>query len=344
MTAPITDLRSDTVTRPTPAMREAMLRADVGDDVFGEDPTVNALEEHLSALFGHEAGLFCPSGTMTNQIAINVHTRPGDEVICEEGAHVYRYEGGGMMATSGCSVKHVPADRGRFTAEAVVAAVNDRSAAYLANSRLVVVENTANRGGGAIWDLEGVGRIRAACDVHDLRLHLDGARLFNAMAVDGTAPATWGGLFHSISICLSKGLGAPAGSVLIGPGPFIHQARRVRKRLGGGMRQAGMLAAAGLYALDHHVARLAEDHQRAQRIAMALSAHRHVEEVMPVVTNIVIYTLRAGHSATEHVAALAAGGIRCMAIGPQQVRMVTHLDVDDPGVDRVLERLRSTAG
>ncbi len=343
MTAPLIDLRSDTVTRPTPAMREAMLRAELGDDVFGEDPTVNALEERMAALFGHEAAVFCPSGTMTNQIAIHVHTRPGDEVICEEGAHVYRYEGGGMMATSGCSVKHVPADRGRFTAEAVLAAVNDRNAAYLANSRLVVVENTVNRGGGAIWDLAEVERIRAACDSQDLRLHLDGARLFNAMAVDGTGPALWGALFHSISICLSKGLGAPAGSVLIGPGPTIHQARRVRKRLGGGMRQAGLLAAAGLHALDHHVARLTDDHLRAKRIGAALGGHAWVEEVMPVVTNIVIYSLRTGHSATDHVADLAAGGIRCMAIGPRQVRMVTHLDVDDAAVDRVLERLRSLA-
>ncbi|MBL8009754.1 MAG: PLP-dependent transferase [Flavobacteriales bacterium] len=344
MTAPIIDLRSDTVTRPTPAMREAMFRAELGDDVFGEDPTVNALEERMAALFGHEAAVFCPSGTMTNQVAIHVHTRPGDEVICEEGAHVYRYEGGGMMATSGCSVKHVPADRGRFTAEAVVAAVNDRNAAYLANSRLVVVENTVNRGGGAIWPLADVGRVRAACDAQDLRLHLDGARLFNAMAVDGTAPAQWGALFHSISICLSKGLGAPAGSVLIGPGPFIHQARRVRKRLGGGMRQAGLLAAAGLHALDHHVARLPDDHRRARRIGEAVRAHPAVEEVMPVETNIVIYTLRTGHSAIDHVADIAAGGIRCMAIGPRQVRMVTHLDVDDAATDRVLERLRSMAG
>ncbi|HQW85899.1 MAG TPA: GntG family PLP-dependent aldolase [Flavobacteriales bacterium] len=343
MTAPLIDLRSDTVTRPTPAMREAMLRAEVGDDVFGEDPMVNALEERMAALFGHEAAVFCPSGTMTNQIAIHVHTRPGDEVICEEGAHVYRYEGGGMMATSGCSVKHVAADRGRYTAEAVAAAVNDRNAAYLANSRLVVVENTTNRGGGAIWDLAEVGRIRAVCDAQDLRLHLDGARLFNAMAVDGTTPAQWGGLFHSISICLSKGLGAPAGSVLIGPSPLIHQARRVRKRLGGGMRQAGFLAAAGLYALEHHVARLPEDHRRARRIGTALSGHAHVEEVMPVVTNIVIYSLRTGHSAIDHVAALASAGVRCMAIGPRQVRMVTHLDVDDAAVDRVLERLRSMA-
>ena len=201
-----------------------------------------------------------------------------------------------------------------------------------------------NRGGGAVWDIREARRIRTACDRLGLQLHMDGARLFNAMAVDGTAPTDWGAFLHSISICLSKGLGAPVGSVLIGPKEFIHQARRVRKRFGGGMRQAGMLAAAGLHALDHHVARLPDDHRRARRIGEAVRAHPAVEEVMPVETNIVIYTLRTGHSAIDHVADIAAGGIRCMAIGPRQVRMVTHLDVDDAATDRVLERLRSMAG
>lgn len=334
------DLRSDTVTRPTPAMREAMAAAALGDDVFGEDPTVNALEARLAAMFGHEAGLFCPSGTMTNQIAIHVHTRPGDEVICEEGAHVYRYEGGGMMATSGCSVKFVPADLGRFKAAAVANAVNDRAQAYLAHSRLVVVENTVNRGGGTVWDRAEVQRIRRTCDEHGLALHLDGARIFNAMAVDGTRPEEWGTLFHSVSVCLSKGLGAPVGSVLIGPAAFIHHARRVRKRLGGGMRQAGMLAAAGLYALDHHVARLSDDHDRARRLADALQHHPAVEQVLPATTNIIIYTLRGGLSAAAHVEALGRSGVKCFAIGPQQVRMVTHLDVDDEGLERALNALR----
>ncbi|MFZ1691614.1 MAG: GntG family PLP-dependent aldolase [Flavobacteriales bacterium] len=337
----IVDLRSDTVTQPTPAMREAMLRAQLGDDVFGEDPTVNALEERMAAQFGHEAALFCPSGTMTNQIAINVHTRPGDEVICEEGAHVYRYEGGGMMANSGCSVKHVPADRGRFTAADVVAAVNDRSAAYLANSRLVVIENTVNRGGGAIWDIDEAKRIRAACDAHGLALHLDGARLFNAMAVDGTKPAQWGATFHSISICLSKGLGAPVGSVLTGSRELIHHARRVRKRFGGGMRQAGLLAAAGLHALEHHVQRLALDHDHAKRIGHAVGAMAWCERVMPVDTNIVIYDLKDGRSAKEHAAQLEEKGIRCFAIGPQQIRMVTHLDITADDVDRTIAALNT---
>jgi threonine aldolase len=336
---PIVDLRSDTVTRPTPAMLEAMLRAPLGDDVFGEDPTVNALEERMAAHFGHEAALFCPSGTMTNQIAINVHTRPGDEVLCEEGAHVYRYEGGGMMANSGCSVKHLPADRGRFTAEAVAAAVNDRSAAYLAHTKLVVIENTVNRGGGAIWDLEEAERIRAACDSHGLMLHLDGARLFNAMAVDGSAPKDWGALFHSVSICLSKGLGAPVGSVLVGSSAFIHQARRVRKRLGGGMRQAGIIAAAGMHALDHHVARLRDDHARAQRIGEAVAQRPWCVRLMPVDTNIIIYDI--DHDSKQHVSALEAQGIRCFAIGPNQVRMVTHLDVSDADAQRTIDALNA---
>lgn len=316
-----------------------MLRAPLGDDVFGEDPTVNLLEERMASMFGHEAALFCPSGTMTNQIAINVHTRPGDEVLCEEGAHVYRYEGGGMMANSGCSVKHLPADRGRFTTEAVVAAVNDRGAAYLANSRLVVVENTVNRGGGAIWDIGEVARIRTACDAHGLLLHLDGARIFNAMAVDGITPTEWGKHFHSISVCLSKGLGAPVGSVLIGSSAFIHQARRVRKRFGGGMRQAGVLAAAGLFALEHNLTRLREDHARARRMGEALVGKAWCARVMPVDTNIVIYDLM--HDAKSHVDQLAALGVRCFAIGPRQVRIVTHLDVDDAATEQVINAFES---
>lgn len=335
------DLRSDTVTKPTPAMREAMLRAEVGDDVFGEDPTVNALEERMAALFGHEAALFCSSGTQTNQIAINVHTRPGDEVLCEEGAHVYRYEGGGLMANSGCSVKFLSADRGRFTADAVETAINDRNAAYLANSRLVVIENTVNRGGGAVWDIHEVERIREVCDKQNLALHLDGARIFNAMTVDGTSPQQWGTLFHSISICLSKGLGAPVGSVLTGNKAFIHEARRVRKRFGGGMRQAGMLAAAGLYALEHNVARLKDDHDRAREIGQLLATMPWCAVVMPVITNIVIYDLVAGLDAKTHVEQLKQHGVICFAIGVTQVRMVTHLDVHDDAIDRTIIALKS---
>lgn len=335
------DLRSDTVTMPTPAMRETMARAEVGDDVFGEDPTVNALEERMAELFGQEAGLYCPSGTMANQIAINVHTRPGDEVICEEGAHIYRFEGGGVMATSGCSVKFVPADRGRFTAEAVADAVNDREATYLARTRLVNIENTNNRGGGSVWDLGEAKRIRAVCDAHELKLHLDGARIFNAMAVDGHTPREWGAPFHSVSICLSKGLGAPVGSMLVGSATFIHQARRVRKRIGGGMRQAGILAAAGLHALDHHVERLAQDHDRAKRIEAALEGLSFVERVLPVQTNIVVTVLKPSTPARELLARMRAKGVLASQFGTFMVRMVTHLDVDDDAVDQVITVMRS---
>lgn len=335
------DLRSDTVTMPTPAMRETMATAVVGDDVFGEDPTVNALEERMAKLFGHEAGLFCPSGTMTNQIAINVHTRPGDEVICEEGAHIYRYEGGGVMATSGCSVKFVPADRGRFTAEAVADAVNDRDAAYLARTRMVNIENTNNRGGGSVWDLGEAKRIRSVCDRHELMLHLDGARIFNAMAVDGRSPEEWGAPFDSISICLSKGLGAPVGSVLVGGKDFILQARRVRKRIGGGMRQVGILAAAGLHAMDHHVERLTEDHARAKRLEASLAGLSFVEHVLPVQTNIVVTVLKPTMPATQLIVKLKQNGVLASQFGTFMVRMVTHRDVDDDAVDQTIAVMRS---
>lgn len=333
------DLRSDTVTRPTPGMREAMLRAEVGDDVFGEDPTVNALEERMAALFGHEAALFCSSGTQTNQIAINVHTRPGDEVLCEEGAHIYRYEGGGMMANSGCSVKFLPCDRGRFTAPEVEAAINDANNVHLARTRLVNIENTANRGGGAVWDLNEVKCIRMVCEEHGLMLHMDGARIFNAMQVDGTVPAAWGAAFHSISICLSKGLGAPVGSVLTGSGSFIAEARRVRKRFGGGMRQAGILAAAGLYALDNHVERLTDDHARAKRLEEVIKGRSWVENVVPVDTNIVVFTLKAGVPVDRFLARLKDEGILAVQFGPGMVRMVTHMDVDDDAIALVIDSL-----
>lgn len=330
------DLRSDTVTKPTPAMREAMAMAEVGDDVFGEDPTVNVLEKRLAALFGKEAGLFCASGTMTNQVAINAHTRPGDEVICDEGAHIYRYEGGGTMATSGCSIKLLQGDRGRFTAEQVAKAVNDPDNPHFPNTRLVVVENTANRGGGSVWDLGEAERIRAVCTEYGLGLHMDGARIFNAMAADGNTPAAWGAPFDSVSICLSKGLGAPVGSVLVGSYGFISRARRVRKRIGGGMRQAGMLAAAGLFALDHHVERLHDDHARAVRIGEACAALPFVKRVMPVETNIVVVELKPGNPAKELLGKLRDRDILASEFGPAMVRMVTHLDLDDRAVEQVI--------
>ncbi len=335
------DLRSDTVTRPTPGMREAMLRAEVGDDVFGEDPTVRQLEERMAALFGHEAGLLCPSGTMTNQIAINVHTRPGDEVICDEGAHIYRYEGGGVMATSGCSVKLLMGDRGRFTPDQLKEAINDPANPHLARTRLVNVENTANRGGGSLWDIDVVRRIRTVCDTNGLALHMDGARIFNALAADGRTPAEWGTLFASVSICLSKGLGAPVGSVLVGSRPFIDEARRVRKRLGGGMRQAGIIAAAGIHALDNHVDRLSEDHAHATLLGRVLGTHPMVAAVMPVETNIVVFRLHDPEQVTSFLARLRERGLLAVAFGPGMVRMVTHLDINPDAATeavRVIER------
>lgn len=336
MSSGIVDLRSDTVTRPGPAMREAMARAEVGDDVFGEDPTVIGLEERLAELFGKEAGMFCPSGTMANQIAVNIHTRPGDEVICDEGAHIYRYEGGGTMATSGCSVKLLESDRGRFTAEQVEAAINAREAQWLANTSLVNVENTCNRGGGAVWDLAEVRRIRDVCQQHGLAYHMDGARVFNAIVATGTKAKDWGACFDTASICLSKGLGAPVGSVLVGSAPSIGRARRVRKRLGGGMRQAGILAAACHHALDHHVERLKDDHSRARRIGDAIVELPGVIDMMPVQTNILIFSLADHVPASTLCQKLKEQGVLAMAIAPHQVRMVTHLDVDDAMTEHVI--------
>lgn len=340
----LVDLRSDTVTKPTPGMRAAMAAADVGDDVFGEDPTVKTLEERLAGLFGKEAGLFCSSGTMTNQIAVNVHTRPGDEVLCDEGAHIYRYEGGGVMVNSGCSVKLLPSDRGLFTAATVRNAFSDPSDPHLARTRLVNIENTSNRGGGALWDLVEVERIRQACDDLGLALHMDGARIFNAIIATGSSAHAWGAPFDSVSICLSKGLGAPVGSVLVGSKAFIQEARRVRKRLGGGMRQAGIIAAAGLYALDHHVQRLASDHANAVELGHALAGHSYVKAVIPVESNIVVGTLRDASQLDALLEHLRRQGIRALAFGPGMIRMVTHFDVDHAGVDHTVQALASFAG
>lgn len=337
------DLRSDTVTRPSAAMRAALANAPVGDDVFGEDPTVNSLEERLAARFGQEAGLFCPSGTMTNQIALNVLTRPGDEVICDEGAHIYRYEGGGLMANSGCSVKLIHGDHGRFRAAHVENSLNDPSAAWLARSSVVALENSCNRGGGAVWDLAEVLRIKAVCKANDLRFHMDGARIFNALAVTGESPEAWGKHFDTFSICLSKGLGAPVGSVLVGNNEVIRQARRVRKRLGGGMRQAGLLAAACHYALDHNVERLQEDHLRAEQLGAALVQLPWVASAMPVVTNIVIVTLTKGKSAAPYLAKLREQGLLAAEFGHNMLRFVTHLDVDDEALHKAIHILQTTS-
>ena len=322
------ELRSDTFTLPTPGMREAMFQAPLGDDVFGEDPTVNALEQKVAKMFGKEAALFCVSGTQSNQIAISVHVSKGQEVICDELSHIYLYEGGGIMANSGASVKLLKGDLGRLTRDQIEASISPDDI-HACESRLVSLENTVNKGGGSVYSSESLQEISDFCRQAQIPLHLDGARLFNAMAVTGQTPQQFGAWFDSISICLSKGLGAPIGSVLIGSAEFIRKARRVRKRLGGGWRQAGLLAAAGIYALDHQVERLTEDHARAGAIAEICSQLPWVDHILPVVTNIVIVRLKEGIKAQDQVAELKAKGIRCAPFGPQYIRFVTHLNFDD---------------
>ncbi|TGE18582.1 threonine aldolase family protein [Hymenobacter elongatus] len=341
MAEPIIDLRSDTVTRPTAAMLQTMLEAPVGDDVYEEDPTVRALEETSAALFGLEAGLFCPSGTMTNQIAIKAHTEPLSEVICEQTAHVYLWEVGGIAFHSGASVALLPGDRGRVTAAQVEAAIRPANNVHYPTSNLICLENTSNRGGGSCYSLETIASIAEVAQRRGLALHLDGARIFNALVATGQRAADYGQYFDSISVCLSKGLGAPVGSVLLGSNAFIHKCRRIRKVMGGGMRQAGILAAAGLYALAHNVERLADDHRRAQDLGATLATQPYVAEVLPSETNLVIFRLQAEMKSEVFLAHLEQLGIRASSFGPQMIRFVTHLDVDDTMIERVKNALQT---
>jgi threonine aldolase len=334
------DVRSDTVTRPTPAMLDAMLHAQVGDDVYGEDETVNELQAKAADLFGKEAALFCPTGTMSNQIGIKLHTQPGDEVICDELAHIYLYEGGGIAANSGASVRLLKGHNGRFTAEQVRANINRRDDSHLPWTRLVAIENTVNRGGGCCWDIQHIEHIRGVCNEHGIAMHLDGARLFNAIVARNESPFDYGQLFDTISICLSKGLGAPAGSLLIGSRELIGRAHRHRKLLGGGMRQAGYLAAAGLYALDHNLARLREDHRKAKALEAELRSLPYVTGVLPVETNIVIFTIDERLSTDLFLHQLRDQHIRAGTMAQQTVRFVFHLDVTDTQLDALLAALR----
>ncbi len=330
------DLRSDTVTRPTPAMLEAMMQARVGDDVFGEDPSINQLERMTAQLFGMEAALYCPTGTMSNQIAIKCHTRPGDEVICEKEAHVYIYEGGGIAFNSGAQVRTIEGDRGRITAGQVSRSINPDDV-HKASTSLVCLENTCNRGGGSCYDLEEIKKIRQVCSDNQLQLHLDGARLFNALSATGQQPADYGRLFDSISVCFNKGMGCPIGSVLLGSAAFIRQARRVRKVLGGGMRQAGFMAAAGIYALEHHRERLTEDHAHARQLAEALAKKDFVSAIKPVETNIVIFETTSDICTKDLAQRLKEQDVLAIPISDSQVRFVTHLDITPAMVDRVVE-------
>ncbi len=334
------NLLSDTVTKPTPAMLRAMMSAEVGDDVFREDPTVNALEEKSAALFGHEAALFCPSGTMTNQIALKVHTRPLDEVICDEMSHIYQYEVGGYAFNSGIAVNLLRTPNGILDASLVESAIRPPYD-WLPRSTLVVIENTSNKGGGSLYSLAGMRAIRAVCRQHQLSLHLDGARLFNALAETGDSPAAVGAEVDSVSICLSKGLGAPVGSVLLGSQAFIAEARRVRKVMGGGMRQAGYLAAAGIYALDNHVERLREDHTHARQLADALAELNYVTAIRPVQTNIVIFDLVPPVTPAIFLDYLLKNGVKASAFGPQTIRFVTHLDVNTQMIRQAIAVLRA---
>jgi len=328
------DFRSDTVTRPTPGMLDAMFRAEVGDDVFSEDPTVIELERYSSGLFGMEAGLFCPSGTMTNQLAIRCHTQPGDEIICDADSHVYQYEGGGIAVHSLSSVALINGNRGRITAEQVRERIQPEDI-HRPHTSLVCLENTANRGGGSCYELHEMEAIREVCNERGLSLHLDGARLFNALVAKNQDASDFGRLFHSISICLSKGLGAPVGSVLLGSASFIKKARRWRKLFGGGMRQAGFLAAAGLYALHHHVDRLAIDHDHAQKLAALLMKMDWVQEVLPVETNIIIFRLH-NQQAAAVAERLKQKGILCYAISASSIRFVVHLDISGQMIDQTM--------
>lgn len=336
----ITDLRSDTVTRPTAAMREAMLGAKVGDDVFGEDPTVRELEEKLAAMFGKESAVYCPSGTMCNQIAIKCHTQPMDEMICERLSHVYQYENGGFALHSGISVRLINGVNGMLTPGEIADSLLPRQD-WLPRSRLVVIENTANKGGGSYYTEPEMQAIQAFCAANGLRLHLDGARIFNALAENGGSTAATGAMVDSLSICLSKGLGAPVGSVLAGSGDFIAEARRWRKAFGGGMRQAGMLAAAGIYALDHHRSRLALDHTHARILAQALAEKPWVEEILPVKTNIVIFKVKEPLLAIDVTERLKDKKILAIPFSQQQVRFVTHLDIREEMVDNAVKAINS---
>ena len=334
----IIDFRSDTVTKPTSGMMEAMMNASVGDDVFREDPTVNLLEKNMANLFGMEAALFCASGTMSNQIAITSHTRPGDELICEQEAHVYIYEGGGIAFNAGCQTRPIAGDRGRIRAEQVLKSINADDV-HKARTSIVCLENTSNRGGGSCYEMEDIKQIRQVCDKHQLILHLDGARLFNALIAKKEKPGDYGAIFHSISVCFNKGLGCPAGSILLGSEQFILQARRVRKKFGGGMRQAGFLAATALYALDQNVERLNTDHNHAKLIGEALQKHPLVKMVLPVETNLVIFELNDGEDPAYFISRLKGKDILLLSISNKRLRIVTHLDISEEMLSVFLKTL-----
>ncbi|WP_111682707.1 threonine aldolase family protein [Winogradskyella tangerina] len=333
----IIDLRSDTVTKPTQGMLDAMLSAKVGDDVYKEDPSVNALETKLADMFGMDEALFFPTGSMANQAALKLHTNPGEQVICDKYAHIYNYEGGGASFNSGISCKLIDGHRGMYTAEQAESSINPPDFYHSPLTSLIEVENTTNKGGGACWDFEELKKIRQVADRHGLGYHLDGARLWNALVFKGESPKQYGELFDTISVCLSKGLGCPIGSVLIGNKELMQGALRVRKILGGGMRQVGYLAAAGLYALDHHIERLSEDHSKALEIGEVLSGLTFIKKVEPIETNIIIFELNDDIDENTFLNRLKEKEIHIIGMGSNKLRMVTHLDYTDQMHQRFLE-------
>lgn len=324
------NLISDTVTKPSPGMLEAMMSADVGDDVFKADPSVNRLEAKVAALFNKEAALYFPSGTMTNQTAIKLHTKPGDQLICDKYSHVYNYEGGGVSFNSGVSCKLIDGHRGMMTSDQVEEAINPPDFYHSPRTSLVCVENTTNKGGGACWDFSELERIKKVCEKHGLAYHLDGARIWNALVEKGESARQYGELFDTISVCLSKGLGCPVGSVLVGGEESIENALRIRKILGGGMRQSGYLAAAGIYALDNHIQRLTEDHKKAGEIGLLLESLPFIKKVEPLETNIIIFEIDENYlSAEDFITKLQDKDIHIIGMGQGKLRMVTHMDYTD---------------
>lgn len=333
------NLISDTITKPSIEMLQYMFNAEVGDDVYKQDPTVIELEDTIAHIFGMEAGLFFPSGTMANQTALKLHTNPGEQIIADKYAHVYLYEGGGASFNSGVSFALLDGDRGMITAEQVAGAINDPEFYHSPLTSLVCVENTTNKGGGACYELDELKKIKEVCVANNLKFHLDGARIWNALIAKKQDPKAFGRLFDTISVCLSKGMGAPIGSVLLGDKATIHRALRIRKILGGGMRQVGYLAAAGLYALDNNISRLAEDHRRAKELAAVLQTRDWVAKVEPVETNILIFTLKSNYSEKNFIEKLKQKNISISSMGHGKLRMVTHLDYREVMHTYVLETL-----
>ncbi len=340
MNPDIIDLRSDTVTRPTPDMLEAMFSAKVGDDVFDEDPTVKELESKAAKLFSMEAGLFCPSGTMTNQVSIRILSQPQQEVICDKGSHIYYYEGGGVASNSGLSMRFIDGDRGRITARQVEENINPPENIHQPFTALVSIENTCNKGGGSYYTYQQMKEISEVSRKNNLKIHLDGARIFNAITETGDSTYEIGKLFDTVSICLSKGLGAPVGSLILSNRENIQKAKRVRKSFGGGMRQSGYLAAAGIFALDNNIVRLKEDHKRAKTLSENIKSLSYISEILPVETNIIVFKLLDEKPQTDFLNYLSKNNIKAVAFGRQVVRMVTHLDFNDEMLNTVINVLR----